>query len=135
VDCATPDPCHTGDQCDSKTGLCLWTFSPNGSSCDDGNACTQKDTCEAGYCRGATIGCPAPANECLFVGHCEATAGECVYNWKPERTACGSNGECQKGECKPKQTGGSGCSAAGGAPVSSLLFALVSMVGLARRRR
>lgn len=48
--------CSVGE-CNSD-GVCLAALAPNGSSCNDHNACTKADECKAGNCAGAPIaGC------------------------------------------------------------------------------
>jgi ELWxxDGT repeat protein len=40
------------------TGRELWALYPNGTACNDGNACTQNDVCTGSVCVGATITAP-----------------------------------------------------------------------------
>src|SRR5439155_1384376 len=44
---------HDPGTCDPSTGMCSNPAKANGSACNDGNACTQSDTCQAGACVGA----------------------------------------------------------------------------------
>src|SRR5439155_896245 len=53
VTCAPADQCHDAGVCAPTTGLCSNPTTPDGASCNDGNACTQTDTCQAGTCTGA----------------------------------------------------------------------------------
>ena len=48
VTCSATDSCHTGGTCDPSTGACE-PSAPKavGSVCDDGDACTLDDTCQA----------------------------------------------------------------------------------------
>jgi hypothetical protein len=60
VSCTSPpDACHTatGATCNTSTGVCTYPAKANGTSCNDGNACTLTDTCQAGVCTGSN---PAP---------------------------------------------------------------------------
>jgi len=57
VTCAAPDQCHTAGTCTTATGLCSTPTKPNGSPCDDGDATTQVDTCQAGTCTGVSVTC------------------------------------------------------------------------------
>jgi uncharacterized membrane protein len=67
ADCATAggachpiDACQRPGTCNMATGTCANTPSPNGTLCDDGNACTRYDTCQSGICSGASVpGCAA----------------------------------------------------------------------------
>src|SRR5262249_9545463 len=52
VVCAAPDQCHDAGVCDPASGTCSNPDKANGSACNDGNACTQSDSCEAGACVG-----------------------------------------------------------------------------------
>lgn len=54
--CTVTNPCQTGQQtCDASGnwGACIGIASNAGKSCDDGNACTQTDVCQAGQCVGS----------------------------------------------------------------------------------
>jgi hypothetical protein len=49
----------------------------NGTACDDGNACTQTDTCQAGVCTGGNpVTCTA-LDQCHTAGTCNPTTGIC----------------------------------------------------------
>ncbi len=51
--CPAPDQCLLAGTCDPETGACAaFPPRPNGSPCDDGDGCTQSDTCLAGVCLG-----------------------------------------------------------------------------------
>lgn len=52
VVCAPLDACHTAGTCDPSTGQCSHPVAPNGTACNDGDACTQPDTCQDGICAG-----------------------------------------------------------------------------------
>jgi uncharacterized repeat protein (TIGR03803 family) len=53
VTCTALDPCHVGGTCNPGTGVCSNPAKADGTSCNDGNACTQTDTCQAGTCTGS----------------------------------------------------------------------------------
>ena len=66
ADCVDGDPC-TDDVCVSETGQCHWPL--NAAPCDDGDACTTGDTCQAGLCGGAPVVCPpggSPNDACCL---------------------------------------------------------------------
>lgn len=42
--------CNTASSCDPATGACVGGPSPDGTACDDGDACTVHDSCIAGAC-------------------------------------------------------------------------------------
>src|SRR5262249_60550454 len=52
VVCTASDQCHDAGVCAPETGLCSDPAKPNGATCNDGNLCTQTDTCQAGSCVG-----------------------------------------------------------------------------------
>ena len=54
--CTDDEPC-TSNACDAKTGKCLFPFTNDGSGCNDDNACTHPDRCQAGKCHGQTLDC------------------------------------------------------------------------------
>src|SRR5207237_10387351 len=60
VVCTAPDQCHDAGSCDPATGTCSSPRKPDGTACDDRNACTRADACIAGVCTGAQpVGCVA----------------------------------------------------------------------------
>ncbi|MFN8544678.1 MAG: NosD domain-containing protein [Candidatus Binatia bacterium] len=81
--CIAATDCGLGDaepQCTAAVctaGLCGVAPRPNGTTCDDGNACTGPDTCLAGACGG---GCLAEGS-CLLpggaLGECQMSGGTC----------------------------------------------------------
>jgi hypothetical protein len=58
VVCLAQDTCHDAGTCDAQTGICSNPARPDGTSCDDANACTTDDACANGACTG--IGVPVP---------------------------------------------------------------------------
>jgi hypothetical protein len=44
VTCTAVDQCHSAGTCNPATGVCSNPSKANGTSCNDGNACTQTDT-------------------------------------------------------------------------------------------
>jgi len=99
VDCFTPDQCRNagGGTCDPNTGLCS-NNKPNGSTCDDGNACTQNDSCQSGVCTGTPIDCSAPS-QCRNSGPgtCNPATGFCS-NDKPDGSTCDDGNLCTQGD-------------------------------------
>ncbi|NOK15630.1 LamG-like jellyroll fold domain-containing protein [Corallococcus carmarthensis] len=55
VVCAPLDACHVAGTCNPSTGQCSNPAAPNGTACNDGNACTQPDTCQEGVCTGGPL--------------------------------------------------------------------------------
>src|SRR5437879_10328619 len=91
----TSDPCHETGACTPATGVCSApTNKTNGTACDDGNACTQTDTCQNGSCVGATpVVCPA--DQCHDPGTCNTATGVCsAPTNKTNGTACDDGSAC-----------------------------------------
>src|SRR5206468_11822757 len=58
--CVAPDQCHMARVCDPVTGTCFNPPAPDGTACDDGNACTRTDASRAGVCTGTnSVRCTA----------------------------------------------------------------------------
>ena len=107
VVCAALDQCHDVGTCDSATGMCDNPDKPDNTPCDDGNACTQSDTCQAGACSGEKPVVCAALDQCHDVGTCDSATGMCDNPDKPDNTPC-DKGTCQAGTCTPTGTGGAG---------------------------
>ncbi len=61
VVCTASDACHTAGLCNTMTGVCSNPAKADGTACNDSNACTATDTCQAGTCTGQNpVVCPAP---------------------------------------------------------------------------
>ncbi|HVU51172.1 MAG TPA: hypothetical protein VHL80_10825 [Polyangia bacterium] len=92
VVCSASDQCHTAGTCDPTSGACSNPTKANGTGCNDGNACTQTDTCVGGLCTGGNpVVCPA--SDCN-VGACDPTSGACSSSPLPDGTACDDNDAC-----------------------------------------
>lgn len=72
LDCDDKNPC-TRDRCDASAG-CL--HEPFDERCDDGNACTVRDRCTEGRCRGDALVCD-DGDPCTL-DSCDRSRG-CVY--------------------------------------------------------
>lgn len=82
------DPCHL-----------------EGAACDDGNACTQVDTCVAGQCVGSSPVTCSASDQCHDLGTCDPATGLCSDPQKPNGSPC-NDGDlcttvdtCQGGSC------------------------------------
>jgi hypothetical protein len=60
LQCDTFDPCNIG-RCDAVNG-CATDPAPDGAVCNDGDARTEGDRCEAGSCTGSVVEVPLPAD-------------------------------------------------------------------------
>lgn len=66
----------------------------NGSSCDDGNACTQTDTCQNGACSAGTpVTCTA-LDQCHNAGTCNTVSGVCSTPTKADGATCNDGEAC-----------------------------------------
>src|SRR5581483_1526495 len=151
--CPPPMQCFDAATCDPSTGNCNYPNSPDGTACDDGNQCTQSDSCVSGACTNST---PAPmGTTCDQNGGtvCDG-AGMCVM---PNFSRGGvPSGHLGSAELPPPvafdngaaTSSGAGCSAAPGSPAgpAALLLLLLAIARLrawsvarasrpARRRR
>lgn len=96
--CLVEDACHAAGTCDPVTGTCDANVKPDGTSCDDGNACTKVDACFDGVCLGANgVQCP-PMDACHAEGACDPESGSCKAPAWPDGTGC-PGGVCLSGSC------------------------------------
>jgi len=93
VDCSgLDDACNVGT-CDPTTGSCGRARRPDGTRCDDGNACTLSDRCAAGACAGTARDCSGATDQCN-VGSCDPTTGNCVAVPRADGLACNDGDSC-----------------------------------------
>ena len=96
--CSAIHPCPRCQTCGAD-GLCAPLA--DGTACDDGNACTQTDTCQGGVCVGSNpVICPPAPNACQTPGTCNPATGACsAPTPKPNRTSCSGGNICCNGSC------------------------------------
>lgn len=96
-DCDDQNEC-TLDQCDLTSGSC--SHEPTTGSCNDGDACTQTDACEAGVCVGSDpIVCDQPTGPCqVSMGACSPADGSCSYPL--DETICNDQDPCTIDTCE-----------------------------------
>src|SRR5262245_10571889 len=105
VVCAGPDQCHDAGTCDPATGTCSYAARADGTACNDGNACTQTDSCQAGTCTGQNPVVCAAQDQCHKVGTCNTATGTCSNPNKPNGASCDDGNpctqtdSCQAGAC------------------------------------
>ncbi len=98
--CTALDQCHDPGVCNPGTGICSNPAKPDGSSCSDGNACTQTDTCQAGTCApGTPVTCVA-LDQCHVAGVCNPGTGICSNPAKPDGSACSDGSACTADSCQ-----------------------------------
>ena len=107
VVCTALDQCHVAGTCDTQTGTCSNPSKPNGTSCNDANACTQTDTCQAGTCSGGNPVICSASDQCHVAGTCNPGTGTCSNPSAPDGTGCSDNNACTQtdtchtGVCTP----------------------------------
>src|SRR5262249_26082789 len=92
VVCTTANQCKTAS-CNPATGTCSNANKTNGTPCDDGNLCTQTDTCQSGTCMGNPVVCTA-LDQCHNPGTCDTTSGMCSNPQKADLSACDDGNAC-----------------------------------------
>ncbi|UCC30743.1 MAG: hypothetical protein JSU86_00400 [Phycisphaerales bacterium] len=104
VDCShLDDACNVGT-CNGQTGLCEAQPTNEGGSCDDGDLCTENDTCMAGACAGTAVDCSGVGDACN-IGTCNPETGACdlapANDGVPcdDGTPCTDNDVCAGGLC------------------------------------
>jgi hypothetical protein len=99
-DTSADPPCRR-NTCVPATGACQLQPRSDGAGCDDGDACTRDDQCQAGACGGAPITC-TDANPCTDAS-CDPDTG-CVFSPNQaacqDGNACTQDDRCQQGECR-----------------------------------
>jgi len=96
--CPAPDDCHDDGVCDPQTGACVPPVRPNGSPCDDGDACTGPDVCAAGACGGAPVSCDDGSA-------CTTDACDAIQGCSHAAVSCDDSDACTADACDP----GAGC--------------------------
>jgi MYXO-CTERM domain-containing protein len=105
VNCLPLTQCHQAGQCDPATGDCSDPLADDGTACDDGDLCTQVDSCQTGACSGADPLTCSPLSQCHLAGECNSATGDCSNPAKGDGTACDDsdlctlNDSCQAGAC------------------------------------
>ena len=105
ITCIATDACHEAGVCDPSTGVCSSPAKPDGTGCDDGDACTQVDICQSGLCVGDSPKTCTASDQCHDAGACDPATGECSNPAKADGTFC-SDGDfctqadlCESGTC------------------------------------
>ncbi|MSP93482.1 MAG: hypothetical protein EXR79_17105, partial [Myxococcales bacterium] len=98
--CTAPNTCVVAT-CDlTADGKCVFKNAKGGTPCDDGSACTEKDTCLDGSCDGVVLDCN-DQNACTYDG-CDTKAG-CTSSASSSPCSDGSPctilDKCAQGKC------------------------------------
>lgn len=101
VTCTAQDQCHVAGVCDPANGTCSNPAVADGTSCNDGNTCTQLDTCQVGACIGASPVLCTARDQCHAPGSCDPASGTCSNPAVPDGLACNDGNACtQKDTCQ-----------------------------------
>lgn len=91
--CQAPSQCQVLS-CNATTGACSYSPKANGVACNDGNACTQTDTCQGGTCVGSNPVMCTALDQCHNVGTCNPATGICSNPLKSSGAACDDGNKC-----------------------------------------
>src|SRR5207248_2974432 len=98
VVCTALNQRQAGSTCDPASGTCATPHKTNGTACNDGNACTQTDTCQAGTCVGTNPVVCTALDQCHVAGTCDAASGVCSNPDKPNGSACTDGNACTQSD-------------------------------------
>ncbi|MBI5538357.1 MAG: S8 family serine peptidase [Deltaproteobacteria bacterium] len=94
------NPVNSCQSCKASASVNAWTSLDSGS-CDDGDGCTQTDTCKAGKCVGANPIACNPIDACHKAGTCDPKTGKCSNPASADGTQCDDGNACtQTDVCK-----------------------------------
>jgi RHS repeat-associated protein len=77
---------------------CTHPVFADGTTCNDGNLCTQTDTCSAGTCVGANPVVCTAQDACHTAGTCAPSTGVCSNPIFADGTACNDGDSCTQSE-------------------------------------
>src|SRR5439155_490154 len=106
VVCTASDQCHDVGTCNTSTGVCSNPPKADNTPCNDGNACTQTDTCQSGVCTGSNPVVCTASDQCHDVGTCNTTTGVCSNPNKANGTTCNDNNASTSGATSQRGTCG-----------------------------
>jgi len=98
VVCTALDQCHVAGVCAPATGVCSNPNKPDGTTCNDSNACTLADTCQAGTCAGRNPVVCTALDQCHDAGACNPATGVCANPNKTNGTTCDDGDKCTKSD-------------------------------------
>ncbi len=94
IACTALDQCHVAGIWDRTLGDCSNPAAPNGVTCNDGNGCTQTDSCQSGVCVGTNpVVCQA-MDQCHLPGVCNPANGMCSNPAAPNGVTCSDGNYC-----------------------------------------
>ncbi len=137
--CPAATACQGAATCDPLDGECLVPIAPNGTTCDDGNACTLRDQCISGACQGLPVVC-SRSDACHGVGTCDSKTGTCSNPVLANGASCGGRSSCEAGVCvtppepEPAPEPNSSCGGCSTGVEGLSLLPLLAVLLVARRR-
>ncbi len=97
-DCAAAgNQCNAG-VCDETLDACVLQPLPDDTSCNDGDACTQEDICQAGACVGTDAIVCTPRDQCHHAGVCDPVTGTCSNPAKDDGAFCDDGSACTRSD-------------------------------------
>ncbi len=106
------NPANGCEVCNVTLSTTAWSSISNGTACNDGDACTLTDTCQAGVCTPTTTTTCSDGNQCT-ADSCNPATGLCEFDAvATEGAACTIIGpacvttSCQAGVCAPASVAG-----------------------------
>ncbi len=98
------EPCSI-TTCEPKNGTCESVDKPDGLACDDGNKCTQSETCTAGKCSGGANTCACQTNaDCDPLDDSNACNGGLYCDKATKPAKCAVN-KASIVKCPPSKAG------------------------------
>ncbi len=94
VVCTALDQCHVVGTCAPATGVCSNPSKTDGTTCNDANACTRTDTCQAGACAGGNPVVCTALDQCHVPGTCAPATGLCTNPLQSNGTPCQDGNQC-----------------------------------------
>ena len=93
-------PCFALDQCkdstcNPNTGACEVFNKDDATQCDDGNLCTQTDTCQSGTCQGGNPVECLPSGQCKQAA-CNSSTGACEERNLADSSPCNDENQCTR---------------------------------------
>src|SRR5262249_58788514 len=83
----------TEDSCD-RSGGCQHRALADGTGCDDGDACTATDLCQAGVCVGSNPVVCTALDQCHEAGVCDPATGACSQPPRSDGSPCSDGNAC-----------------------------------------
>jgi hypothetical protein len=106
ITCVATGACREAGTCDPTTGSCREVPTADGTGCDDGDRCTQRDVCVSGACEGRDPVVCVASDQCHDAGRCDPGSGVCSNPPARDGTACDDGDACTRidtctaGQCR-----------------------------------